>query len=181
MESSPRSSDAAAALADAEAARARLAAGVVVPPRFFVALGAVVAVQIAAAAVGIGTEEPLLLVGGLVVFAAAAALLLVHFRRQTGVWLGGFTSRVVLGTSVLASTAEALALVASVWAAFESAWWLVAVCSLAGGAGYALAGIRWLRTYHDAPAEHARGESVVFVALISLAALGGVALLIAGA
>jgi hypothetical protein len=177
-QSGPASAQAAAALADAEAARERLAGAVVVPPRFFVALGAVVAVQIALTAAALGAEEPLLLVGGLAIFASSSALLLWHFRRQNGVSLGGFASRVVFGTSTTAMVSEAVALAAATWAAFASLWWLVALCSIAGGAAYAVSGIRWLRAYHATPASHARGESAVFLALVGLAMFGGLVLLL---
>jgi len=60
-------------------------------------------------------------------------------------------------------------------------WWLVALWSAAGGAGYALGGRRWLRTYRAEPAAHGRGESAAWLALVALAAVGGAVLLAAGA
>jgi hypothetical protein len=57
----------------------------------------------------------------------------------------------------------------------------VALWSLAGGAAYALSGRHWLRRYRAAPAAHSRGESLALLALLTVAALGGLALLVAGA
>ena len=122
-------------------------------------------------------EAPWLVAAGLAVFAAVAGVQLARFRRVNGVWLGGFASRVVLGTATAASAAYTVALGAAIWAAFGEHWWLVALWSVVGGAAYALSGGRWMRTYRGDPAAHARGESPAWLALITAAALGGLAML----
>lgn len=178
---SERRTDAAAALADAEASRTGLARGIATPSWFFTSLAAAIAVQIATAAAGLGGDRPWLLVAGLACFALVAGVQLARFRRRNGVWLGGFASRVVLGTGTRASLAYVVALGAAIWAAYGDHPWLVALWSLAGGAGYALSGRDWLRRYRAAPAAHSRGESLALLALLTFAALGGLALLAAGA
>lgn len=181
MESTPErptAAEASAALTDAEASRARLAHSIITPAWFFASLGAVIAVQIAATAIGLGDDNPWALAAGLMTFAAAAAVQLVRFRRLNGVWLGGFASRVVLGTGTAASTSYAVALGMAIWAAFESQWWLMTLCSLAGGAAYALSGRRWLGAYRARPAAHGRGESVAWLALVTVAAIAGLVLLV---
>lgn len=170
----------AAALADAEAARDRLTARVAVPPWLTLALGAAVALQIATAAFGIGDGRPWLLLVGLAAFSGVAWALLGLLRRRSGVWLGGFASGVVLGTGTTASTSYVLALGAAIWAALDGPAWLVVACAVAGGAGYAAAGRRWMARYRAAPQDHARGESALWLVVACAAALGGLALLLAG-
>ncbi len=182
MESSPEyptAAEAATALAGAEASRARLAQRILTPSWFSASLGVVIAVQIATTAVGLVEERPLVLVAGLVLFAIAAAAQLLRFRRLNGVWLGGFVSRVVLGTGTAASVSYVVALGLAVWAAFAEAWWAVALCSIAGGAGYAMAGRRWLRAYRDQPDVHGRGEPALWLAVLTVAALAGLVVLVA--
>ncbi len=72
--------------------------------------------------------------GGLAVFAAVAGVQLARFRRLNGVWLGGFASRVVLGTATAASVSYAVALAAAIWAAYGDRWGLVALWSAVGKA-----------------------------------------------
>ena len=193
MESKPRRptpDEASAALLEAEATRASLAAHIATPSWFFVSMGVAIAAQIATVAVGLGhkpaldageVDAPWLVAAGVAVFAAVAGVQLARFRRLNGVWLGGFASRVVLGTAAPASLAYAIALAAAIWAAAGEHWWLVGLWSAAGGAGYALGGRRWLRTYRAEPAAHGRGESAAWLALVALAAVGGAVLLAAGA
>ena len=119
-----------------------------------------IAVQIATAASGLGDQAPWLIAAGVAVFAAVAGVQLARFRRRNGVWLGGFASRVVLGTATAASVSYAIALAAAIWAAYGDRWWLVALWSAAGGAAYALSGRRWMRSYRRDPAARARGESL---------------------
>jgi hypothetical protein len=181
MESSrdrPSPADGAGALREAEASRAALAGGISVPPGFSLSLGAAIAVQIATTAIGLGDDRPWVLVGGLVLFAVVAAVQLAWFRAANGVWLGGFASRVVLGTSMTASLSYMAALSAALWAGFAGRWWMVAVCAAVGGAAYALSGVRWLRAYRAQAALHARGESAAALALLTLVALAGLALLV---
>lgn len=166
-------------MAGAEASRARLAERIVTPSWFSASLGAVIAIQIATTAVGLVEERPWILVAGLVLFAIAAAAQLARFRRQNGVWLGGFVSRVVLGTGTAASLSYVVALGLAIWAAFGEAWWAVALCSIAGGVGYAVSGRRWLRTYREEPAVHGRGEPALWLAVLTIAALAGLVALVA--
>ena len=177
----PTAAEAAAALTEAEASRMSLADAIATPSWWFTVLGAAVAVQIGLTALGFGEGAVWPVAAGLAVFAAVAGVQLARFRRRNGVWLGGFASRVVLGTATPASVAYALGLAAAIWAASGAHWWLVALWSAAGGAGYALGGRRWLRAYRAAPAMHGRGESAAWLALIAVAAVGGAALLAAGA
>ena len=180
-EAPPTGAEASVALLDAEVARARLADHIVTPSWFFASMGVAIAVQIATTAAGLGDDAPWLIAGGLAVFASVAGIQLARFRRVNGVWLGGFASRVVLGTATAASVAYTVALAAAIWAAYGGHWWLVALWSAVGGAGYALSGGRWMRTYRGDPAAHARGESLAWLALVTAAALSGLALLVLNA
>src|SRR3954464_11578442 len=182
----PTAEEASAALLDAEATRATLADRIATPSWFFVSMGVAIAVQIATVAVGLGDKPaldagevrgPWLVAAGVAVFAAVAGVQLARFRRLNGVWLGGFVSRVVLGTATAASVFYPVALGAAIWAAYGERWGLVALWSLVGGAAYALSGRRWMHTYRGDPAAHARGESIALLALVTLAALGGLATL----
>jgi hypothetical protein len=125
-----------------------------------------------------GGERPWTIAAGLAVFAAVAGLQLVRFRRRNGLWLGGFASRVVLGTGTAASASYAAALAAAIWAAYAGHGWLVALCSIAGGAAYAAGGSRWLRSYRAQPAAHARAGTPAALALLTTAALAGAVLLV---
>ena len=141
-------------------------------------VGAAITTHIASTAVGLGDGAPWVLAAGLAVFVAVAGVHLARFRRLNGVWLGGFASRVVLGTATGASVAYAAALGAAIWAAYDARWWLVALSSLAGGAAYAFSGRRWMRDYRAWPSVHGRGESTVWLAALSVAAIAGLALLL---
>jgi hypothetical protein len=174
----PTAVQAAAALGEAETARTALAGAIAVPSWFSASIAAAVAAQIAATAVGLAEDAPLAIVAGLAIFAVAAAVQLARFRHRNGLWLGGFASRVVLGTGTPASASYAVALAAAIWAASGEQWWVVAVCAITGGVAYALAGRRWMGSYREQPAGHARGESATLLALLGAVALGGVALLL---
>lgn len=178
MESSPTRAEAAAALGDAEASRSAIAEGVTTPSWFFTSIIVAISVQIATTAVGLGAGPVWVLVAGLAFFAAVAGVQLARFRRGNGVWLGGFASRVVLGTATAASSSYVIALAAAAWSAFEAQWWLVGLFALGGGVAYALSGLRWLRAYQTQPATRARGESAAWLALGGAAALAGLALLV---
>lgn len=181
MIGAPTPDEAAATLADAEATRADLAGRLVLPSLFHASIGAAVAVQIASAAVGLAadtTRTPLVLLAGLAVFAVVAVIQLVRFRRLNGVWIGGLASRVVFGTGQAASTSYVVALGASIWAGLDHTWWLVCLCSVAGGLGYALSGRQWLRRYRGDPAEHARAESTAWLVVVGVLALAGLLLLV---
>jgi len=151
------------------------------PSWFFTSIGAAIACQIASSAAGVGATSPATLaalVAGIVALAAVAGVQLARFRRLNGVWVGGFLSRVVLGTGSLASASYAVASVAAILAAFDARWWLVAIWSTIGGAAYALSGRHWLRVYRAEPARHAQAESVVWLALMTVTALASLALLL---
>jgi hypothetical protein len=173
----PTAAEASTALLDAEAARTTLADQVVTPSWFFVSMGVAIAVQIAATATGLGDDAPWLVAAGFAVFAVVAGVQLARFRRVNGVWLGGFASRVVLGTATAASVSFAVALAAAIWAAYGDHWWLVALWSGLGGAAYALSGARWMQSYRGDPATHARGESLAWLVLVIAAAITGLAML----
>ena len=184
MESTPQrptAAEAAAALTEAEASRSALAHGIGTPPWFFTSMGAAIATQIATTALGVGDGALWALAAGLAVFAAVAGVQLARFRRLNGVWLGGFASRVVLGTGSATAATYVVALAAAIWAAYEDAWWLVALWSALGGAAYALSGRRWLRAYRAEPAVHGRGESAAWLALIAAVGIAGLALLVINA
>jgi hypothetical protein len=177
----PTAAEASAALNDAEAARATLARSTKVPSWFFTSIGAAIAVQIASTAIGVADPSSSTLVAlasGIAVLIAVAGVQLARFRQLNGVRLGGLLSRVVLGTGTLASASYAVAAVAAILGAFDKRWWLVATSSIIGGALYALGGRRWLRAYRAEPALHARGESLATLALLTGAALAGLALLL---
>jgi len=177
----PTPEDAAAALAGAETSRAQLAGGLGLPSFFYSSIGVAVAVQIAAAAVEVAFDTGrtrLLAIAGAAVFALTAGIQLVRFRRLNGVRIGGFTSRVVLGTGRVAATSYALALGAAFWAGLTGLWWLVAACACAGGLAYTLSGRRWWRLYRGDPATHARAESAGWLVVISALALAALTLLV---
>jgi hypothetical protein len=98
MESSqkpPTHDEAAAALTQAEATRARFAGDILLPPWFAASIGAAISVQIATTALGLGNRTPWLIATGVLVFAIVGVLQLLWFRRLNGVWLGGLAGRVV--------------------------------------------------------------------------------------
>ena len=115
---------------------------------------------------------------GLAALAAVAAIQLVRFRRLNGVWLGGFVSRVVLGSGSAASATYAATAALAIWGALEGRWWLTAVGAPAGGVTYALSGRLWLRAYRREPAKHVRGEPAAWLAAVTLTAVAGLALVV---
>src|SRR3954468_4736377 len=137
----PTPEEALAALRDAEATRASLVDRIAMPSWFFASMGVAIAAQIGAVAVGLGDKHaldagevatPWLAVAGVAMFAAVAVVQLARFRRLNGIWLGGFASRVVLGTATAASLSYPVALGAAIWAAYGERWWLVALWSQGG-------------------------------------------------
>src|SRR3954468_10408290 len=120
MESKPQpptAEEASAALLDAEATRAALADHTATPSWFFVSMGVAIAAQVAAVAVGLGDKDaldagevaaPWLVAAGVAVCAAGAGVQLTRFRQLNGVRVGGFASRVVLGTATGASVSYPL-------------------------------------------------------------------------
>ena len=173
--------EAAAALADAEASRTAFADRIETPSWFFFSMGVAVTAQIATTAVTLARGDLWVLAAGLAIFVTVAGVQLTRFRRLNGVWLGGLASRVVLGTGMRASLAEGVALAAATWAAFDARWSLVVLCSVLGGGAYALSGRRWLRIYRAEPATLARGESIALLALVMVAVVAGAVLLLIGA
>lgn len=151
------------------------------PPSFFTAIAVAIAAQIATTAAALSDGTAWALAAGLAFFTVVAGVQLAWFRRLNGVWVGGFASRVVLGTGAVASVSYAVALAAASWAAFDGRWWLVALCSVAGGVAYALGGRRWLGAYRGEPAVHGRGESALFLAALTVLAIAGLVLLLTNA
>ena len=182
--SRPTPDDAAAALLDAGSARDQLSQQLQLPSWFHTSIGLAVVVQIATLAVGVADQSSAgigVVVAGLVPFVFVAVVQLVRFRRLNGVWVGGLASRVVFGGDAAASTVHLLAMGAAIWAAFEARWWLVGLCAIAGGVGYARAGVRWMRSYRGDPAAHSRGESVLLLVALAVLVIAGVVLLLSGA
>ena len=183
MESSPKPptpDEAAAVLTQAEATRARFADEIVLPGWFAGSIGAAISIQIATTALGLSNRMPWLIATGVLVFAVVGVIQLVRFRRLNGVWLGGLAGRVVLGTGTRASLSYAAALAVAIWAAFGARWWLMAVASLLGGVGYALAGRHWMHAYRGAPHKYGRGESAVWLTALSAIAVAGIVVLVLG-
>ncbi|MEO5981971.1 MAG: hypothetical protein ABIQ13_06610 [Pedococcus sp.] len=181
--SRPTPDEAAAALLDAGSARDQLSQRLTLPSWFHASIGLVVVVQTATLAVGVADQSSAgigLAVAGLVPFVLVAVVQLVRFRRLNGVWVGGLASRVVFGGDAAASTVHFLAMAAAIWAAFEERWWLVGLCAVSGGVGYALCGVRWMRSYRGDPAAHSRGESVLLLVALLVSLLAGAVLLVGG-
>lgn len=93
--------------------------------------------------------------------------------------IDAFASRVVFGTATRASLGYAAAAVAAYAAALHDLWWLVGVCSLAGGLAYALSGRHWIRSYRRDPAAQATGESALWLVAVVALAVTGLVLLVA--
>lgn len=183
-ESRPTADEAAAALLDAGSARDQFADRLTLPAWFHTSIGLAIVVQTATLAVGVAAQSSAgigLAICGLVPFALVAVVQLVRFRRLNGVWVGGLASRVVFGSDATASAVHFLAMGAAIWAAFEAHWWLVGLSAMAGGVGYALCGIRWMRSYRGDPATHSRGESVLLLAALAVPLFAGAVLLLVGA
>lgn len=181
MESDP-AGDAASALRAAEESRDRLARTFVLPRYFLASIGAAITAQIVTTALGLAVDEAwarVSLVVGVVVFTLVALTQLLRFRRANGAWLGGLASRVVFGGATTASAVYPLALGGAVWAAFVDAWWLMALCGVSGGVGYAMSGMRWMHAYRDDPAGRSRGESMLLLVALAVPAVGGLVLLVA--
>ena len=182
--SRPTPDEAAAALRDAGSARDQLSHRLTLPSWFYTSIGLAVVVQVATLAVGVADQSSAgigLAVVGLVPFVLVAVVQLIRFRRLNGVWVGGLASRVVFGGDAAASTAHLMAMGFAIWAAFEERWWLVGLCAIAGGVGYALCGVRWIRSYRGDPAVHSRGESVLLMVVLAIPLLTGAVLLVVGA
>ena len=171
------------ALAQAQAARTRMAGNLVLPSFFHTSIGAAIAVQIGTGAIAFGVDKPaawVALVAGVGVFALAAGLQLARFRRLDGVWIGGLAGRVVLGTANLTSFAYATAFAAATWAAFDRQWWLVPVPAVLGGAAYAWLGERWWRSYQGDPAQRRRDDSRAVLLLVPVVAAAGLVAVLIG-
>ncbi len=171
------------ALAEAQAARDRMAARLVLPSFFYSSIGTAITLQIATSALALGLDKPfawVVLVAGLVVFAAVAVVQLARFRRLNGVWLGGLASRVVLGTANITSTAYAGACAVAVWAAIAGYWWLVPPAAILGGLAYAWCGQRWWHSYQDDPAQRRFEDSKAVLLILPVVAAAGLVVLLAG-
>jgi predicted neutral ceramidase superfamily lipid hydrolase len=175
--------DASSALAAADQARDRLAAGIRLPRGLFPAVAAAIAVQVGAAAVGIAAQTVTGLavaLGGVAVFLAVAALVLYQFRRINGVTVDGLASTIILGTGTTSTLVYMGTFAAATWAAFESLWWLVVAAAVLGGAAYAFSAYRWWLAYRADPVARAGGVSPRMMALFALAALAGFVVLMVG-
>jgi hypothetical protein len=168
--------DAAAALEQARLAQGRMAANLRLPGWFYGSIGVTIAVQILTIAIGVvidSAQAHLVLVAGPVLFVATAAIQLTRFRNLNGVWVSGLLSQVVLGSATTASAAYAAGLTGALWAGFAGYWWLSVVCAMAGGAGYIVGGVRWMRLYRGDPQVNARAESMWWaLVLVALAGAG---------
>jgi hypothetical protein len=174
--SSDPASAAAAALRDADAASTRMAGAIRLPSGFLTSISAVVALQIATTAAGAGSDATWggwALAGGLAAFLAVGATQLARFRRLNGVWLGGLADRVVLGTAPSAWIPYAAAIVMATWAASEDQWSLTGACAVLGGAAYGLSGRHWMQAFHAEPQRHGPGSSIIWLAILVLAAIAG--------
>src|SRR3954451_13765733 len=183
-EGRPTHDEAAAALLGAGSARDQLSHRLTLPSWFHTSIGLAIVVQIATLAVGVADQSSAgigLAGAGLVPFVLVAVVQLVRFRRLNGVWVGGLASRVVFGSDAARSTAHLLGMAAAIWAAFEERWWLVGLCAIAGGVGYALGGVRWMRSYRGDPAAHSRGESALLLIVLAIPLFAGAVLLVLGA
>ena len=186
----PTPAAASAALRDATAARQHLAETIALPSYFFSSIAVAVALQILTTALAVqltaggdATAEPsagtpVLAGAGLLAFVLVAGIQLVRFRRLNGIWVGGIASRVVFGSAKGASTVHVLAMAAAIGAALAEMWWLLALCSVAGGVAYAVSGARWMRAYRGAPERYSRAESVLLLIALALPAVGGLVLLV---
>jgi hypothetical protein len=176
--------DARSALAAADQARQRLAAGLRLPAGLRPALAAAVALQLGTAAYGAAAHTAAGLavaMAGAAVFLGVAALALRRFRRVNGVRVDGLASQLFLGAGAASTLVYAAGFGAAMWAALESRWWLVGAAAAAGGAGYAYAVGRWWRAYRRDPARLAGGASPRLLAVLAaVACLGLAALLAAG-
>lgn len=165
-------------LAAADASRSALANRLVLPPFLLPILGSAVAVQITTAAAVWVPWGFILTLGGGALYLVVALLQVRRFRRVNGVSIGGFTSRVVGGTATEATVSYLLGLAGALWAGYSGVWWVVPVCAVAGGVGFAVSGARWVRVYRADPATHSRGESAVLLAVLGALAAAGIVLLL---
>jgi hypothetical protein len=183
MPASPNPDDLRAALAGADQARERLAAGLRLPAGLLPALTIAIAVQLGTAAYGIASHTATGLtvaLAGVAVFLGVTAFTLHQFRRINGVRVDGLANQIVLGTGATSTLVYVGAFGAATWAAFASQWWLVALAAVAGGLGYSLGVRRWWNAYRHDPATHAGGVTPrTLAALAALACLGLVALMVA--
>jgi hypothetical protein len=177
----PTPDEATAALLAAGFARQELSHRLITPSWFYTSIGLAIVIQTATLAVGVSLQTLAgigIAVAGLVPFALVAWLQLARFRKINGVWISGLATRVVFGGGAAASTLHFLALGIALWAAFDQRWWLVVLCSIAGGAAYALSGALWVRSYRRDPAANSRGESIVLLVALVVLLLGAALTLI---
>jgi len=173
MESSstpPTRAQASAALAEAEATRAKLAGDVVLPSWFHASIGAAISVQVATTAVTVAEGTPWALVAGLALVAVVVGVQLLRFSRRNGVWIGSLADR-VLGGGFVASFVYGWGLIVAISAARSGLWWVVAIASLAAGTTCALTSRHWMNTYRAEPEAHGRGSSAVWFAVTGIAGI----------
>jgi hypothetical protein len=177
------SSDPRVAIADAEAARARLVGALELPSFFYASIAAAITAQIALAAAGIAWQDTrgvVLASIGVVIFVAVCAIQLNRFRRLNGVWVAGLLSRVMAGTAPASSVTYALSFAAATWVAFAQQWLLVALAAAIGGIAFAASGRHWWRGYREHPTNQPPAESGPWVATLASVAVAGAVLLVIG-
>jgi hypothetical protein len=182
--SRPTPDEAAAALLEAGSARDQLAHQLTLPSWFHISIGVAIAIQTATLAVGVAAQSSAgigLALAGLIPFVLVAVVQLVRFRRLNGAWVGGLASKVVFGGDASISIAHFLGMAVAIWAAFEEHWWLVGLCAIAGGLGYALGGASWMRSYRGDPAARSAGESVLLLCALFVPLVAGAVLLVLNA
>lgn len=178
----PTPDEAAEALLEADRARDLLSHQWVIPSGFHSSIGIGIFFQIVTVALGVSDQSSRgigLAVVGLVPIVLIGAVQLFRFRQLNGAWVSGMASRVVLGGDPSASTVHLLAMGAAMWAAFAERWWLVGLCAVAGGIGYALCGVRWVASYRNDPATYGKRESALVLAGLSVLFVAAAVLLVA--
>ncbi|USQ77387.1 hypothetical protein [Ornithinimicrobium cryptoxanthini] len=171
-------------LAAADQSRSQLIDSLRLPGELHVALALGVAVQVGTAAYGISQQTAgglAVVLTGMAVFGLVAAFILHRFRRVNGARVDGLSSQVLLGSGTLISLLYLGSLGAAIWAAFESAWWLVTVSAVVGGASYAVGVREWWKSYRHDPVARTRGASPrVLAGLGAVACVGLLTLLLVG-
>lgn len=169
-------------LARADQSGSAFAAKVRLPPEFYPALAVALSAQITAAALGIAAQSvPGIAVSlaGVAFFFAAAGFLLYRFQQANGVRINGLITQVLFITGGPATLIYLGAFAAAVWAAFESAWWLVLLAAAVGGIGCTLSLRRWWGAYRRSPEKQEPGASaLVFAGIAAAVFLGLLALVV---
>lgn len=154
----------------------------VLPTGFFASIGVAVGVQIASVGLALADGSAALIVGGLAIFAAISAAQVLRLRRATdGLLDGEVVRRVVLGAGAAASWTYAVAFAAATWSGATGRPGLVVLCSVFGGAAYALSGRRWMHHHGGGPGDTHLQTPLAWLLLVSAACAGGLTILLLGA